>query len=62
MRRITKVTTVAKVFFALTGAGANPVIHPFPNESALEARIFVERVKVFFESAGPISHRMAELA
>ncbi|MNP05609.1 hypothetical protein D3C76_975640 [compost metagenome] len=62
IRLITKITAVGPECLAVVIFFGQRLIHPVPDESALQARVATERLPVFGKPAKAVAHRMGVLA
>ena len=62
MRVLAEITAVGKVFNAVFIRGLNRLIHPVPNESALQAGVFIPKFCIFIRRAAGIAHSVRVFA
>ena len=62
VRFVAEIAAVSEEFDAVVIEGADAVVAPFPDESALHVLVGVEGLPVGFESAGSVAHGVSVLA
>ena len=55
---VAKVAAIGEPFRPVIREPANALIFPVPDKAALEARVLVDGVPIFFQVAGAVTHRM----